>query len=125
VPRRFSAAHLGWLRASKILGVRAGTEHRFTGVWVVVVQNHVFVRSWDNKPDGWYQTFTKNPFGAIQVSGLEIPVRARKVRGERLIDAIDLAYAEKYNTPASKKYVRGFALPKRRQTIVELMPAGK
>ncbi|MGH9856437.1 MAG: hypothetical protein ACRD4B_01215, partial [Acidobacteriota bacterium] len=52
----------------------------------------------------------------------EIRVRAKKTSGERLLDAIDQAYGEKYHTPGSQKYVRGFALPRRRMTTLELIP---
>jgi hypothetical protein len=59
----------------------------------------------------------------IQVpTGREIRVRARKVRGERLLDAIDAAYGEKYNTPASRKWVHGFAQARRRKTTTEFLP---
>jgi hypothetical protein len=49
-------------------------------------------------------------------------VRAKHVRGERLINAVDGAYAEKYKTPASRKYVAGFATSRRRKTTTELIP---
>jgi len=39
-------------RGAKIIGVRSGTEHRYTGVWVAVVAGRVFVRSWNDKPTG-------------------------------------------------------------------------
>ena len=121
--RAFSKPVLDALAASKILGVRAGAEHRFTGVWVVVVGDRVFVRSWNDKPTGWYRAFLDEPLGTIQApGGREIRVRAKKVRGERLIDAIDAAYAEKYDTPASLKWVRGFRQARRRATTLEFTP---
>jgi hypothetical protein len=121
--RTFSRPALADLDAAKIIGVRAGTEHRFTGVWVVVVNGRVFARSWGDKPTGWYRAFLEEPLGVIQVSGgREIRVRAKKVRGERLLDAIDEVYAAKYNTPASLKWVRGFAAPSRRATTLEFVP---
>lgn len=108
---------------SKIIGIRAGKQpHRFIGVWVVVVKDRVFIRTWDNNPDGWYQTFLEEKVGRVQVGDRELPVRAKKARGERLMDAIDHAYAEKYPTPGSRKYVEGFALPQRRATTIELLP---
>jgi hypothetical protein len=120
---RFSNKILAAFNTSKIIGIRAGTQpHRFIGVWVVVVKDRVFVRTWDNKPQGWYQTFLKEREGRIQVAERELRVRARRVRGERLMDAIDLAYAEKYPTPGSRKYVEGFALAHRRATTIELLP---
>jgi hypothetical protein len=120
---RFSKPVLAGLEAAKILGVRAGTEHRFTGVWVVAAAGRVFVRSWNDKPTGWYRAFIDEPLGTIQApGGREIRVRARKVRGERLLDTIDAAYAEKYDTPASLKWVRGFREARRRATTLELTP---
>ena len=109
---------------SKILGIRAGTraDHRFTGVWPVVVDGRVFVRSWTLKPDGWYRTFLVDPRGTIQVGDREIPVRAARVRSERLRDAVEDAYAMKYNTPASRKYVRGFRAARRREATIEFVP---
>jgi hypothetical protein len=35
---------------------------------------------------------------------------------------VDRAYAEKYDTKASLKYVRGFARARRRATTTELVP---
>lgn len=96
--RRFGEAALSLLRKSRMLGIRAGTEdHRFTGIWFVVVGGRVFVRPWFDKPGGWRRAFAGQPRGAISVSGRGIPVRARTARGERLFDAIDAAYAEKYD----------------------------
>ena len=70
--RRFSGPELEGLAKAKILGVRAGAEHRYTGVWVVVVEGRVFVRSWNDKPTGWYRAFRVQPLGSIQFAGREI-----------------------------------------------------
>ena len=121
--RRFPKATLEELAGAKILGVRAGSEHRYTGVWVVVVEGRAFVRSWNDKPTGWYRAFRAEPLGSIQLGGQEIPVRARRTRGERLRDAVTRAYAGKYTTKGSEKWVRGFAEPHRAATTLELVPA--
>lgn len=121
--RRFPEATLEELASAKILGVRAGAEHRYTGVWVVVVGGRAFVRSWNDKPTGWYRAFGAEPVGSIQLAGREIPVRARRTRSERLREAVTRAYAVKYDTKASEKWVRGFAEPHRAATTAELMPA--
>jgi len=114
---------LGALRKSKILGLRAGKRpHRFTGVWFVVVDDRVFVRTWDNKPDGWYQAFLKEPAGVMHLAERELRIHTRKARGERLMDAIDAAYKEKYPTPGSRQYVIGFAKAQRRATTLEALP---
>jgi hypothetical protein len=109
-------------RNAKIIGVRAGSEHRHTGVWVVVVDGRVFVRSWNDKPTGWFRAFRKQPTGTIQVGGLEIPVRAKLVRSARIREAVTAAFGEKYNTKASRKWVDGFAEPARALTTLEFVP---
>src|SRR5687767_1404670 len=110
---RFSGPALEQLAKAKILGVRAGTEHGYTGVWVVVVEGRVFARSWNDKTTGWYRAFQAQPLGTMELAGQEIAIRGRRLRGARLRDAVTRAYAEKYNTKGSEKWVRGFAEPSR------------
>ncbi len=119
---RFSKRVLATLDESRMLRIRAGAEHRFIGIWVVVVRGRVFVRSWNDKPGGWYRAFLEEPRGAIEIAGREIGVRAKKATSERLMAAVEVAYGEKYTTPASRKYVRGFKSPRRRMTTTELVP---
>ena len=109
-------------RAAKIIGVRSGTEHRFTGVWVVVVDDRVFARSWSDKPTGWFRAFRKEPSGTVQVGELEVAVRGKPVRSARVRDAVTAAFAEKYNTKGSRKWVEGFAEPERVLTTLEFVP---
>jgi len=111
------------IRDGKILGIRAGTKpHRIIGIWAVVVENRVFVRSWSLKERSWYRAFLEEPVGVIEVDGREIPVRAVFTRSERLKTAVDRAYRQKYNTPGSLHFVRGFARKNRRDTTTELVP---
>jgi hypothetical protein len=109
---------------STILGIRAGarSDHRFIGVWPVVVSGRVFVRSWTLKRDGWYRTVLRERVATIQVGRNSLRVRARPVRSERVRDAVERAYAVKYPTPGSRKYVRGFRTKRRRDTTTEFVP---
>jgi hypothetical protein len=120
LPRAVVAA----IDASKILGIRAGarSDHRFIGVWPVVVDRRVFARSWKQTPDGWYRTFLADPQGTIQVGDREVRVRVVRVRSERIRDAVERAYAKKYSTTGSLKFVRGFRTKRRRDTTVEFLP---
>ena len=121
--RSFPKDTLAAIHKAKILGIRAGTKpHRIIGIWAVVVENRVFVRSWSMKERSWWRTFLEEPRGIIEVEGRQIPVRAVFTRSERLKDAVDRAYAEKFNTPGSLNYVKGFAEKKRRDTTTELVP---
>jgi hypothetical protein len=122
--RRFSSRVVADIDAAKILGIRAGSgRHRFIGVWVVVVERRVFVRSWGVKPDGWYAAFLAEPAGRLQIAGRELRVRAVRTRSERLKAAVDRAYREKYHTPGSLRYVRDLCRGKSRDSTTELKPA--
>ena len=119
---KFKAEIVEAARAAKIAGVRAGAEHRYTGVWIVVVDGRLFVRSWNDKPTGWFRAFQNEPTGMLQLGTLEIPVRGKSVRSSRIRDAVTQAYGEKYNTKASQKWVKGFGDPQRLVNTLEFVP---
>jgi hypothetical protein len=119
---RFPAATVEALARAKILGVRSGSAHRFTGVWVVVVDGRVFVRSWYDQPTGWFRAFREEPRGAISFGDREMAVEGRPVRSAATRAAVTRAYAAKYPTPGSRKWVEGFAEPEREARTLELVP---
>jgi len=120
---RFTDEILETIRKDKILGIKAGREpHRVIGIWAVVVEGRVFVRSWSIKPRSWYRTFLEDPYGSMFVGEREIPIRAVHTRSERLKDLVSQAYKEKYNTPGSIQYVKDMSRRKSRDTTTELVP---
>jgi hypothetical protein len=121
--RRFPAEVVAAIDAGKRLGIRAGDRpHRFIGIWAVVVEGRVFVRSWTLKAGGWYRTFLEEPRGAMEVGDRVIAVRAVHTRSELLKAAVDRAYLAKYDSPGSIKYARGLGQAKSRATTTELVP---
>lgn len=123
VKRRFTGKVLATIRDGKMLRIRAGTQrHRFIGIWAVVVEGRVFVRSWSIKPRSWYRTFLEEPRGAVQVAGREISVRAVRTNSERLRDAVSRVYLAKYSTAGSIKYARDLGRAKSKATTTELVP---
>jgi hypothetical protein len=124
MPRRilFAQRVLQTLNSSKGLRIKAGTTHRFIGVWVVVVKRRVFVRSWSVTSGGWYRAFIKNPHGLIQVAGRSFPIVAVPTRDRRIRDAVDRAYLLKYATPGALQYAEDLGRPKSRATTLELRP---
>jgi hypothetical protein len=122
--RRFSSPILAAIDESKILGIRAGarSDHRFIGIWAVVVGGRVYARSWTRKPGGWYRTLLEDPLGTIQIGGRKVRIRAVRARGSRICKAVEHAYARKYPTPGSAKFVRGFRTLRRRETTMEFVP---
>ena len=124
MPKRLSRPVATAAKAAKIIGIRAGakSDHKFVGVWPIVVDGRLFARSWTQSRGGWYRTFLEDALGTIQVGDRQLRVRAIPVKSERLRDKIDAAYAEKYGTKASQKYVRGLRSPRRRDTTTEFVP---
>jgi len=121
---RFTDDILALIHKGKTLGIRAGTDstHRVIGIWSVVVEGRVFVRSWSMKPRSWWRTFLEDPYGIVVVGTKEIPIRAIQTRSERLKDLVSATYREKYNTPGSVQYVKEMSHKKSRDTTTELVP---
>lgn len=126
LPNRFPESVVRAIRNGQILGIRAGrAPHRVIGIWAVVVERRVFVRSWSLKPRSWYRTFLLDPRGVIVVEGRERAVRAVRTRSDRLKDAVSRAYLEKYHTPGAIKFARDLGRAKSRATTTELVPASR
>ena len=124
---RFADAVLAAIHKERILGMRAGseTDHRVIGIWAVVVDGRVFVRSYTMKPRSWWRTFLEDPQGEIFVAKRKrgIKVRAVQVKSEKMKDAVSAAYREKYNTPGSIGYVEDMSRSPSRDTTTELVAA--
>jgi hypothetical protein len=120
--RRFPKSLLATFRDGKIVRIRAGTRHRFIGIWGVVVDGRLFVRSWSIKPRSWYRTFLRDPSGYVQVGKQTVPVRAVRTHSGRVKAAVDRAYLKKYGTGWELKFAKGMVSPKSRATTVELRP---
>lgn len=122
----FPVVVLADIHEERILGIRAGTDskHRVIGIWAVVVDGRVFVRSWSMKPRSWWRTFLEDPNGEIFVAKRKrgIKVRASQVRSEKMKEKVSAAYREKYNTRGSIGYVEDMSRSPSRDTTTELTP---
>ena len=119
----FSDDILAAINKEKILGIRAGRDstHRVIGIWAVVVEGRVFVRSWSLSPRSWWRIFLEDLHGSIFIKDKEFPVRTIQTRSERLKDLVSAAYEEKYDTPGSVLYVKDMSRKKSRDTTTELV----
>jgi hypothetical protein len=122
---RFPDALLESIRKEKIVGIRAGSDstHRVIGIWAVIVERRVFVRSWSLKPRSWWRTFLEDPSGVMTIGTKEFRIRTVQTRSERLKDLVSAAYKEKYNTPGSVQFVKDMSGKKSRDTTTELVLA--
>ncbi len=122
----FPEETLAIIHKDRIIGIRAGSDaaHRIIGIWAVVVDGRVFVRSWSMKPRSWWRTFLEDPNGEIFVARRKrgIKVRAAQVKSEKLKEAVSAAYRVKYNTRGSIGYVEDMSRSPSRDTTTELIP---
>ena len=120
---KFPPEVLESIREGKYLWIRAGEKHRYIAIWSVLIRGRLFIRSWYLRPGGWFDAFLDEKRGTIRYAkdGPEIPVRGKQVKSESTWSAVDRGYAEKYTTPSSLKYVRGFRAAKRRKRTMELV----
>lgn len=120
---RFPDALLESIRKEKIIGIRAGSDstHRVIGIWAVVVERRVFIRSWSIKPRSWWRTFLEDPSGVMTIGAKEFRIRTVQTRSERLKDLVSAAYKEKYNTPGSVQFVKDMSRKKSRDTTTEVV----
>jgi hypothetical protein len=120
---RFREDVLDAVRRSQVLGIRAGNgTHKIIGIWAVVVERRVFVRSWGLKAGGWYDTFLRDRNGVMALGEKTYRVRAVRRRSERLKALVDEAYAAKYNTKSSLRWVKDLTRPLSRDSTTELVP---
>ena len=123
--QRFSEEVLTIIHKERILGIRAGSDstHRIIGIWAVVVNGRVFVRSYTMKPRSWWRTFLEDPHGEIFAANRKrgIKVHAVQVKSEKMKEAVSAAYKEKYNTPGSIGYVAEMSRSLSRDTTTELV----
>ena len=98
----------------------ASASIRPTTIWVVVVDENVYVRSWKGKAGRWYQRISKDPQATVYVDGHPIPVRAIPVTDAATIAQVSDGYRRKYfEDPFMRSMLRDEILP----TTLRLEPA--
>ena len=107
----------------ELIGIKAGTgDHRFLSIWMVVVDENIYARSWGNK-NGWYNAFKVEPHGEISIESTTYKVTAEFIRKDDPInDLIDFAYEKKYNQKKYEKYVRDLQTDISRGSTIRLLP---
>jgi hypothetical protein len=123
VPKHFDANVLNQLANAEEIRLEThsltGRTHR-TIVWVAVEGQDVYVRSVRGRQGRWYQEFTANPHGAVEVEGEHLAVQAVPVTDEATISRVSDAYLRKYR---QSPYVNSIVEPRTLPTTLRLDPA--
>lgn len=118
-----ASATLDYIRQHNLIGIRAGQDRpTFLPIWMVVVDNRVFARSWGLAEKSWFNSFMENPAGAIRCGEEMIPVRAVVPSDlAQLTERISQAYLDKYNAGANSPYAQGITQPEHVARTLELV----
>ena len=106
--RSWTSEELRYLEASRELEIAArrvdGDLRGWTPIWVVVVEDEVFVRTWHRRTTGWYGRAVASARASIRVAGQSVDVVV-EVTGDADADAVDGAYRTKYGVSAAHSMV--------------------
>ena len=103
---------INYIKSNNLIGIKAGTSRTtYLEIWMVVVENRIFARSWGLAEKSWFNTFLSDPIvGKIKCGDVEISITA-KIPTDLvpLSDKISQAYIDKYTAPENLKYAQGIA----------------
>jgi hypothetical protein len=76
-----------------------GTLRRWLPIWVVCVDDQVYVRTWYRRRTGWFAQVLESHRACIRVPGLQTDVTVADVasESEQVRSAVDAAYRAKYS----------------------------
>lgn len=121
---RFSAADLETLAAAREVDVgwrsRSG-EMRYVPIWVVIVDEAVYVRSVRGTRGRWYREVLRQREGAVRFRRRTWTVRPARVRSPELVEAVSDALARKYRGAGGS--LRSMLVPEVLGTTLRLEPA--
>lgn len=112
------------IQSNNYTGIKAGTERdSFLEIWMVVVDNRIFARSWGFAERSWYHTFLHNSYGSIQCGDQIFNIKAEvPVFEEELTERINMAYLAKYSaTEHNRKYAEGIVQPDHIEKTMEFI----
>lgn len=100
---------LDYIKENNLIGIKAGTQRpSFLEIWMVVVENRIFARSWGLAEKSWYNTFLENSEGQIECGSTIYNIKAWIPDDiNQITDEINKAYLKKYNFGDNSKYAIG------------------
>lgn len=98
-----------YINSHNLIGIKAGIErNEFLEIWMVVVDNRIFARSWGLAEKSWYNSFLKDNKGQIKCGDYIYNIEARIPTDlEMITDEINIAYLHKYNFGENAYYAQG------------------
>lgn len=114
---------LDYIQTHNLIGIKAGANRSsFLEIWMVVINDRIFARSWGLAEKSWYNSFLQNPKGQIQCGDLIFNINTRvPTDNDELTDAINNAYLMKYNSEHNMEYAKGIIQTKHIEKTMEFI----
>jgi hypothetical protein len=95
-----------------------------TPIWLVVLDHHIYVRSYRGEAGRWYQEITAHPFAVLHLNGERLAVQAARITDEATIARVSQALLQKY-PPSSYSYADSMVRDEILGTTLRLDPASE
>ena len=124
---RFPDSFYEFIRNNTLIEIKGGKDREaFLHIWIVEVNDRLFVRSWNKNPKSWFTDFIKTGVGQIKYNEKIINVKGKKLPKEDETNLlIDDAYLNKYNQEINIKYAEGISRPEYADYTMELFFDGE
>lgn len=98
-----------YISTHNLIGLKAGlSRESFLDIWMVIVDNRIFARSWGFAERSWYTTFLVENEGELRCGDLIVKIKAQIPNDLNQISAeINKAYLDKYNYGDNSVYAKG------------------
>ncbi|WP_312557958.1 DUF2255 family protein [Empedobacter brevis] len=98
-----------YISTHNLIGLKAGlSRENFLDIWMVIVENRIFARSWGFAEKSWYNTFLVENEGELRCGDLIVKIKAQIPNDLNQISAeINKAYLDKYNYGDNSVYAKG------------------
>jgi hypothetical protein len=97
------------IQSNNLIGLKAGSKREtFLEIWMVVVANRIFARSWGFAEKSWYNTFLADNKGQIKCGDTIYKIEAVIPKDlYELTEQVNAAYLNKYNFGSNAAYAQG------------------
>jgi hypothetical protein len=114
---------IDYIKNNNLIGIKAGLERQhFLDIWMVVVDDRIFARSWGFAEKSWYNSFLQAPIGQIKCGETIFQIKASiPIDNELITEKINIAYLTKYNTGHNIEYAKGIIEEKHTQKTMEFL----
>lgn len=119
---RFPDSFYNFIRSNTLIEIKGGKDREtFLHIWIVEVNDRLFVRSWNKSPKSWFTDFIKTGVGQIKYGEKIINVKGEKLpKDDETNLLINDEYLNKYNQERNIKYARGISQPEYADYTMEL-----